>query len=154
MIKHKEFISVIVVCSALAFLTSCKKDAGSTTNKTQSLTGYAQKGPLINGSSVTVFDLQSDLSQTGKSYNSQISDNKGTFQLDNISLSSDYVSLRADGFYFNEISGDQSGAQITLYALADITGQGDININLLTYLEKSRVEYLMKNGKLFAEKKI
>jgi|WetSurMetagenome_2_1015567.scaffolds.fasta_scaffold70773_2 hypothetical protein len=153
MIKHKEFISVIVVCSALVILTSCKKDAGSTENKIQSLTGYAQKGPLINGSSVTVFDLQSDLSQTGKSYNSQISDNKGTFQLDNISLSSDYISLRADGFYFNEISGDQSDAQITLYALADVTGRDEININLLTHLEKSRVEYLMKAGKSFAESK-
>ncbi len=135
-------------------LTNCKKDVSSSQSKIQNLTGYAQKGPFINGSSVTVYDLQSDLSPTGKSFNAQITDNKGTFQLSNISLSSNYVSLRADGFYHNEISGQQSAAQITLYALSDITGKSDINVNLLTHLEKPRVEYLMKNGKSFADSKI
>jgi hypothetical protein len=118
------------------------------------MVGYAQKGPFLNGSSVTVYDLQSDLSPTGKSYNSQITDNKGTFQLSNISLSSNYIRIRADGFYYNEISGQQSATQITLYALSDITGKSDINVNILTDLEKSRVEYLMKNGKSFADSKI
>lgn len=151
--KHAEFMTIIVVLSTLAILTSCQKDENSGTKKIQSLIGYAQKGPMINGSSVTVFDLRSDLSPSGKSYSSQITDNKGTFQLDNISLSSDYVSLRADGFYFNEISGEQSASQITLYALSDISGNSDININILTHLEKPRVEYLMNKGKSFAESK-
>ena len=151
--KHAEFMTIIVVLSTLAILTSCQKDENSGTKKIQSLIGYAQKGPMINGSSVTVFDLRSDLSPSGKSYSSQITDNKGTFQLDNISLSSDYVSLRADGFYFNEISGEQSASQITLYALSDISGNSDININILTHLEKPRIEYLMNKGKSFAESK-
>jgi len=118
------------------------------------ISGYAQKGPFINGSSVTIFDLQPDLSQTGRSFNAQITDNKGTFQLSNVVLSSKYVSLRADGFYFNENLGRQSTAQITLNALADISGENTVNINLLTHLEKSRVEYLMANGKSFADSKI
>lgn len=75
-------------------------------------------------------------------------------KLSNISLSSNYVSLRADGFYYNEISGQQSVAQITLYALSDITGKSEINVNVFTHLEKSRVEYLMKNGKSFSDSKI
>ena len=74
--------------------------------------------------------------------------------MNNISLSSNYVSLRADGFYFNEISGQQSAAQITLYALSDISGKNEINVNILTQLEKSRVEYLMNNGKSFTDSKI
>ena len=138
----------------IVFLTNCQKDDSSFQSKVQNIIGYAQKGPFINGSSVTIYDLQSDLSATGKSYNSQIIDNKGTFQLSNISLSSNYVGLRADGFYYNEISGQQSTSQITLYALSDITGKSDINVNILTHLEKSRVEYLMKNGKSFADSKI
>lgn len=121
---------------------------------THDIVGYAQKGPFINGSAVTIYDLKSDLSATGKSFNAQITDNKGTFELNNVSLSSDYIGLRADGFYFNEISGKQSDAQITLYALSDITGKSDINVNILTHLEKSRVEYLIKNGKSFAESKM
>ncbi len=139
----------------IMFFTNCKKNDNSNSSTTiQNVIGYAQKGPFINGSSITVFDLQTNLSATGKSFNSQIIDNKGTFQLSDISLSSNFVSLRADGFYFNEILGQQSAAQITLYALSDITDKSDININLLTHLEKSRVEYLMKNGKSFSDSKI
>src|SRR5690606_23617658 len=90
---------------------------------------------------------------TGKSYNVQITDNKGTFELNNVSLSSAYINLRADGFYFNEVSGKQSDAQITLYALSDVTGKSELNVNILTHLEKSRVEYLMKSGQSFVESK-
>lgn len=145
---------IVIVFSMSIFFTNCKKDKGNPTPTIQNVTGYAQKGPFVNGSSVTVYDLQANLSPTGKSYNAQITDNKGIFQLSDISLSSGYVSLRADGFYFNEISGQQSIAQITLYSLSDITDQSSININLLTHLEKSRVEYLMKNGQSFTDSKI
>jgi hypothetical protein len=151
---NNGFVPVIIVVSMITILSHCKKDNGASENKIQNLSGYAQKGPFINGSSVTVYDLQSDLTPTGKSFNSQITDNKGTFQLSNISLSSDYVTLRADGFYYNEISGKQSAAQITLYALSEIKSNSDININVLTHLEKARVEYLMNNGKSFADSKI
>ena len=117
------------------------------------LQGYAQKGPFINGSSVTIYDLKFDLTPSGKTYNTQIKDNKGTFGIDNISLSSNYVSLRADGFYYNEVQGKQSVSQITLYALTDITDHKNVNINLMTHLEKPRVEYLMKTGLSFSNSK-
>ncbi len=118
-----------------------------------SLQGLAQKGPFINGSSITIYELKSDLTPTGKTFNTQIKDNKGTFGIDNISLSSNFVSIRADGFYYNEILGKQSVSQITLYALTDITDHKNININLLTHLEKPRVEYLMKSGLSFSDAK-
>lgn len=115
----------------------------------KTIKGYAQKGPFINGSSITVFDLQANLAPTGRSFSEQIVDNKGSFELNNIELSSNFLSIRTDGFYFNEVSGKQSASQITLNALADITGKSSININLLTHLEKARVEYLIKTGKAF-----
>lgn len=121
--------------------------AGST------LRGYAQKGPFINGSAITVFDLQANLSPSGKSFSEQIVDNKGTFEINNIELSSNFVSIRADGYYYNEVSGKQSTSQITLYALSDISNQKSLNINILTHLEKARVEYLMKSGKTFSVSK-
>lgn len=151
--KYNGFISALAVFAALSVLTNCKKDESPRKEKTQSLTGYVQKGPFINGSSVTVYDLQSDFSPSGKTFNSQIVDNKGTFQLNNIALSSDFIALRADGFYFNEIRATQSVSQITLNALADVSGNNDININLMTHLEKPRVEYLINTGKSFAESK-
>jgi len=116
----------------------------------KTIKGYAQKGPFINGSSITVFDLQANLSPSGRSFTEQITDNKGSFELNNIELSSNFVSIRADGFYFNEVSGKQSVSQITLNGLADISGKSNLNINLLTHLEKARVEYLMKSGKIFS----
>jgi hypothetical protein len=115
--------------------------------------GFVQKGPFVQGSSVTVFDLRNDLTQTGISFNTQINDNKGSFSLEGITLSSGYVTLRADGFYFNEVSGGTSKSQITLYALADANDMNNVNINILTHLEKARVEYLIKNGKSFSEAK-
>jgi hypothetical protein len=147
-------ICLIIVLVTMTFLSNCTKDDSKSQDTIQNVKGYAQKGPFINGSSVTVFDLQTNLAPTGKTFNAQITDNKGTFELNNIALSSNYVRLRADGFYYNEITGKQSLAQITLYALSDISGKSNININLLTNLEKPRVEYLMKNGKSFADSKV
>lgn len=151
--KFNHYLSIAIMLSMSLILTNCKKDKNTSESTVQNVSGYAQKGPFINGSSVIVYDLQSNLSPTGKSYNSQIKDNKGSFQLDDIPFSSNYVSLRVDGFYFNEVLGQQSASQITLYSLCDVTGDGELNINILTHLEKSRVEYLMKNGKSFEEAK-
>jgi hypothetical protein len=151
--RANGLLYIMLTTWMIIFLSDCKKENSSSAITIQKLTGYAQKGPFINGSSVTIYDLQSDLAPTGKSYNVQIIDNKGTFELSNVSLSSKYVSLRADGFYFNEVLGAQSVAQISLYTLSDISGKTNININLLTDLEKPRIEYLMKNGESFSDSK-
>lgn len=157
--KPIKILTMIVVAIMVVMFTQCTDDESNTDESNTepniaNIKGYAQKGPFINGSSVMVFDLQTDLSPSGKAYNAQINDNKGTFQLSNISLSSSYINVRADGFYFNEVSGQQSVAQITLYALSDITGKTNLNVNLLTHLEKARVEFLMQGGKSFADSKI
>lgn len=117
------------------------------------VSGYVQKGPFINGTSITIYELDENLLPSGKSYDSQIKDNSGKFSLDNVSFLSKYVKLKADGFYYNEILGDTSSSQLTLYALSDITGKDVININLLSHLEKDRLEYLVEQGKTFSEAK-
>ena len=66
------------------------------------ISGYVQKGPFQIGSTVTVFELDAKLTQTGKTYTAIISDNSGKWLLENVSLISPYVLLKADGFYFNE----------------------------------------------------
>jgi hypothetical protein len=118
-----------------------------------SVSGFAQKGPFINGSSITIYELQADLSPTGRSFASQISDNTGKFSLSNVSLSSKYVQLKADGFYYNEVAGSVSSSPLTLYALSDITSRSTVNVNLLSHLEKDRVLYLLGQGKTFADAK-
>ncbi len=152
--------NLIKLSSLLIFLliVSCEKDDADNPNEShpvqkEILTGFVQKGPFINGTSITVSELTSDLIQTGKTFNTQISDNKGSFELKQINLSSQFVELKADGFYFNEIIGDKSLAQLTLYALSDLTDKSSLNVNILSHLEKGRIDYLVSQGSSFNEAK-
>ncbi len=149
----KKYLSLFVAVPIL--LSACKKDedTGSTMSTPVSksaLNGVVQKGPFLNGSSIGVYELNKDFSPTGKVYPSEILDNSGTFELKNISLSSQYVQLKADGFYFNEVSGQNSAAPITLYALTDIADKSTINVNVLTHLDQGRVKYLLSTGLSFS----
>ncbi len=134
----------LIIILFLSLLIACDKEEDKTIIK-QTFSGYVQKGPFINGSAITIIDLDENLDQTGRSYNSSISDNTGKFEQNNISLTTGFASLRADGFYFNEVTGEISSSQLTLNALADITDINSVNVNLLTHMEKSRIEYLVKN---------
>ena len=118
-----------------------------------SIEGHAQKGPFLNGSSVFLSALDSNLNQVGIGYNSQILDNSGYFLFNSLNLPTPYVALRADGFYFNEVCGNPSAAQITLNAVSNLGAVPAVNVNTLTHLEKARVEYLVSNGKSFAQAK-
>ncbi len=103
-----------------------------------------QKGPFISGSSVAISELDEELNQTGRSYFTTVINNSGSFEQKQVELISNYVQLKADGYYFNEVSGQSSSGQITLYALADISDVSSANVNVLTHLERSRVEYLVQ----------
>ncbi len=149
--KTSIYITVITLFAAVIIL-SCEKNNNITITK-ERITGFVQKGPFINGSSITISELTSELVPTGKNFNSQILDNKGTFEIKNVELSSQYIELKADGFYFNEVLGEPSSAQLTLYALSDLSDKTSLNINILSNLEKTRVEYLISGQYFFDEAK-
>ncbi len=117
------------------------------------ISGVSQKGPFVNGSSLTIFDLDSTFSQTGKSFNTQILDNSGLFEISNLHLTTSFAKLKAEGFYFNEVTNESSSAPITLYALSDLSNKSSVNVNLLSTLETSRVLYLISNGSSFGAAK-
>jgi hypothetical protein len=147
--KAQHFFCYLALL-AVSF-TACKKsDDGQSSPqiKKEIFSGYAQKGPFTNGSSVTILELKENLDQTGKTYFTTISDNLGNFEQKNIELISRYIALKADGFYFNEVSGQISDAPMTLYALVDIEDVNSANVNVLTHLEKSRVEYLVQQERI------
>ena len=144
------FQLVLLIC----IVVSCEKQDNNTNNLSiDKISGYVQKGPYLNGSSITMSELSSDLIQTGKTYSSQILDNKGFFEMKGIELISRFVELRVDGFYFNEIRNNNSIAQLTLYALSDLTDKLSLNVNILSSLEKRRVEYLVSQGSSFNDVK-
>jgi hypothetical protein len=141
---------VLLIC----VLVSCEKKDNNTDNlSVDKISGYVQKGPYLNGSSISMSELSSYLIQTGKTYSSQIFDNKGSFELKGLELISRFIELKADGFYFNEIRKSNSTAQLTLYALSDLTDKSSLNVNILSSLEKRRVEHLVSNGSSFKDAK-
>jgi len=121
-----------------------------------SLSGQAQKGPFNNGTAINIAELTNTLSPTGRNFSSQIINNSGLFSVTNVQLTSPYVELRANGFYFNEVSNQASDAQLTLYALSDLTNKTSINVNILSHLEKNRIATLMSgsNPKTFSDAKL
>ncbi len=89
---------------------------------------------------------------TGNTFTGTIDDNTGSFSIKG-TLTNKIVELSADGYYFNEVSGSLSTAKLTLSALSNITDNSSVNVNLMTHLEKNRVEYLIDNGLTFAAAK-
>lgn len=139
---------------------SCKEDEEEITTPPQviapqviTLQGYVQKGPFINGTTILITELDDSLAATGKTFTTQITDNKGTFNIKTTQLGHNNLQLIATGFYFDEVKGEKSAAQLTLFALANVTEDAQINVNVLSHLEKERVMYLINQGKSFSEAK-
>jgi len=179
--KNYRFLFAAGISLALAFTFSCSGDSSgggngdqpnansvteiSSSSNTQAngdesglvrkekISGFSQKGPFVRGSSITLFELDSNVVQTGKSFQSTISDDKGSFEINSVSLISPYVRLKTDGYYYNEISGKKSSSPITLYAIADLTNKSSLNVNLLTHLEYEKVQKLVESGESFSKAK-
>ena len=150
----KQIIGLTFLLATILF--SCKKDKEILTTPSfikDKISGLSQKGPLLNGSSLTLFELDNNFSQTGKSFNTQILDNSGSFEIYNLNMTSQFAKLKADGFYFNEVTNENSLAPISLYALSDLSNKSSVNVNLLTTLEATRMGYLLSNGSTFANAK-
>ena len=120
---------------------------------TFSFAGKVQKGPFVTGTAITVNELNQNLGQTGKSFTTTIASDDGSFSLSNIEMESNLALLSGNGFYYNEVLGQLSSAQITLQAITDLTDAGTVNINVLTHITKARIETLVGQGKSFAEAK-
>jgi uncharacterized protein (TIGR02145 family) len=141
------FSSPFIICVVLAIIIGgCRKQ--DEVIKKERITGYVQKGPFINGTSVTMAELNASLEQTGSTFSTQIINNKGTFELNDLVLASSYVEFTANGFYYDEVKGGLSAAPLTLFALSDIRDVSSVNVNILTHLEKRRVEHLVKQNNM------
>lgn len=143
-----KWIKLLLVAFTIGSFASCKKNDAP---KNYSISGKAQKGPLITGSAITLSELNSQLGQIGKTFTSSILSDDGSFNLNNVTLNSNLALLTANGFYFSEIYGELSGAALSLQAIADLTNKNTVNINVLTHVIKGRVEHLVANGKNFTE---
>ncbi len=148
---------LFLVAVAVAFtFASCSKSDGGEQERTISkqIAGHIEKGPFVQGSEVTLTDLNKDLSQSGKSFTTNTFSDLGSFDFgQTLELSSGIVELKTSGYFYNECTGKLSSSQITLKAIANANETKNLNVNLLTHLEYNRVKHLVKNGVSFSAAK-
>ena len=145
--------AIVAMFLVTLFLAACgddNKNAGGTVEDGEvvaivdkTISGVSQKGPFVNGSSVTVQELNGKtLAQTGLGFEGKIKNDLGEFSVKVNKLESQYALLKANGYYRNEVTGDKSKGQVTLYALTDLSNRDEVNVNLLTHLAYERSLYL------------
>jgi hypothetical protein len=112
-----------------------------------SVNGFVQKGPFIKDSEVQITELDENFEMIpGTSFITKTIDDLGNFNIKR-KFKSRYIEIKATGYYFNEVTGDVSASSINAYVFADLMSlKGNAHINILTTLERKRVQYLMKQG--------
>ena len=145
--KAPKFLHALISFLAVIILvvpSSCDKLGGlQEENVLVSITGRAQKGQFTKGSQLTAFGLNGKLVATGKSFPGNITDDMGNFAISGESVGP-YLELRAEGFYFNELSGELSGP-LYLEALLEPSAT-KANINILTTIIRQRIKELILSG--------
>ena len=147
-----RFYTIIAFLATLSFcVSSCgdddEEDVGGEGKYEGTISGVAQKGQFLRGSSVTIYALDKNLDATGLSYPTQTTDDLGSFTVSNVNAS--YIDVKANGYYYNENRCETSNSTINLQAVAAIGS--NINVNLLTTLAYNRIKYLVKTGLSFAD---
>jgi hypothetical protein len=141
-----RLISLILIC----FMFSSCDQPGKTD---YSVSGKAQKGPFMQGSAVTLFELDDDLRQTGNSFLSTTTSDDGSFNFPNVALKNSFALIDVNGFYFNEIFGESSPAPISLQGIAEVSDEQEVNVNVMTHIIRKRLETLVSEGQSFQDAK-
>lgn len=134
----------------LLLLTSCGRDQPLQPPQFDyDIQGRATKGPLKQGGTVTVRELNDTLQPTGVSLQGSIEDDRGYFGLPTLSLEKDYALIEAEGFFFNEVR-PRAQEKVKLRAVAFLPDSARTQLNVLTSLEADRILYLVRReGKDF-----
>ena len=148
----------IAVPFLLSFLlVSCGDDssnAADNSGKNKTVSGVAQLGAFEKGSTLSVYELNENLKQTGFNIESSILNDQGEFSIHLKDIESQHALFKADGYYHNTITGENVREKAILYALADLDKRSKVNINILTHLSHKRAIYLVSEKDMsYAEAK-
>jgi len=148
MIKPKFYLFITV----LATLVACgEKDENL---ETYDLKGVAQKGPFLVGADVSIIELNSDLNPTGRTYDSKIEDNSGKFVIPEVDLASSFVKVKVEGQAYDEVVGAVPYDEISLSAIADLSDNNEVNVNVATDIVAGRLGVLAKSGIAYEDAKV
>ncbi|MBP7433069.1 SUMF1/EgtB/PvdO family nonheme iron enzyme [bacterium] len=120
-----------------------------------SVDGFIQKGPFIKDSEIQISELDENFEMIpATSFTTKTIDDLGNFKIKK-TFSSRYIEIKADGYYYNEVTGSISTGTITNYVFVDLkSSNSKVNINILTTIARKRIQYLMQNSKkTYAEAK-
>ena len=96
----------ILVFALVAMLASCGSEeggGGSAPTEKTTVDGIVEKGPFVQGSKVTLYDLDDDMTQTGLQFVTTTSNDLGNFAFNSpIKLSGHYAELETSGYFYNE----------------------------------------------------
>lgn len=111
------------------------------------ISGWAQKGPFVSGSTVTAYTLDSALNTGKVKFTGKTAGDSGRYSINNVSQESQYAELEASGFFKSEITGkNSSGTKTKLHAIVDLSEGKKVkaNLNIFTELEAARTRVLVK----------
>ena len=126
--KLTHLYIVVFLALTLGLMLSCAKknespsseETDTSSSQAVTVSGQVQKGPYVQGTEITVRELDSSMTPTGNTFTGTIDDNTGSFSIKG-TITNKIVELSALGYYFNEVSGSLSTATLTLSALSDLT---------------------------------
>lgn len=150
--KQLFFYSLIALLVATSlFFSACSssgdEESGSGEKPMSVISGVAQKGQFLRGSSITIYALDKMLNASGLSYPTQTTNDLGAFSVSNVNA--DFIDVKANGYYYNENKGETSQSTINLQAVAET--KNNVNVNLLTTLAYNRIKHLVSKGLTFSE---
>lgn len=128
---------IVFVLFALVLL-GCSSDNNEETIEptfTSKVSGVIEKGPFVQGSVVTLYELDAALKPTGKSYTTTVKNDEGAFDFGELNLVSKLVKLSISGYYFNEVTGATSISPIVLSAYSNVDNRNTVNVNILNKIE-------------------
>lgn len=144
-IKKIDDSKTRIVCGTDSITFNLGGTSSNVVISIDSLTGVAQKGPFLKGSSVYLYELSDEqsLKQTKGNFITNVKSDDGRFKFTDFDLGCQYAMLLVDGRYKNELTEKATGSAIKLKSLIDVSKSKSANINLLTHLEYERIHYLV-----------
>lgn len=132
--------------------TSCEENDGIDFEpQTYNVAGKVEKGPFVSGSEITIQPMSGQMQALGTMYTSTIQDHLGNFSFGSKLFESPYAELTANGYFFNEVTGQLSAGTLYLRAIVDLSKNATVNVNILTHIKYQRVLNLIAQGKKYAE---
>lgn len=146
---------LLFILLTAAIFSSCSDDPEIPSTQepvAYTVSGKAEKGPFIHGSTIHIQPLDEHLSPLGTLYSSTIKNDEGDFDFPAQKFTSPYALLSTtDSYFFNEVTGKLSKGTLRLEAIVDLSDKTTVNLNLLTHLKVNRIKKLFSTGLSFKE---